>query len=442
MRLAIVNTHVVTGDGQTLLEDCSVIIEKGLIVDILKEPYPYYDPADEIIDAQGNLTIPGLINHHVHGLTVGPIQAIAQPPLSERRVKYNLDTLLSQGVTTALNVDGFPTIDELNFVGLHHPINLKTTTLHSPKYLKWANSEQFGYGTVADRQDLTCQQMLKRGAVALGEAGPGSDKLWPDYVLIPRAIEKSTGVHIYQHQATELREAVEQRAGSVVIAAKLEAFGLTGLITVDEAEELVAATQQMRQMAQEACLENAALAKELDVPVIIHNTPTVEELVKEIATQNGANMIAGHSNLFFESAGEAITHARFIKEQGGWVDIMGGDFHRGQRFFKSLELHFAMLAAGVVDLLSTDYCGGFWDPMLLVLEKCIVAEVVTLPQAIALVTGNVHKALPSLSPNRGFVEVGKTADLVIVDRRHISQIQRVIVQGQVVFNKTGAILGE
>jgi len=231
-------------------------------------------------------------------------------------------------------------------------------------------------------------------------------------------------------------------AGNAAVATKLETFGLTGLITVAETEEMVAATQQMRQMAQEACLENAALAKELDVPVIIHNTPTVEELVKEIATQNSVNMIAGHSNLFFENFDQAIAHARFIKDQGGWVDIMGGDFHRGKRFFKSLDLHFAMLEAGVVDLLSTDYCGGFWDPMLLVLEKCVKTGVVTLPQAIALVTGNVHKALPALSPNRGFVEVGKTADLAIVDHRRISQIQSVMVQGQVVLNKGGAILGD
>lgn len=434
MRLAIINTNVIAGDGHTLIEDCSVIVEKGIIIDIIGEQYPYYEPADEIIDARSNLTIPGLINHHVHGLSIGPIQAIAQPPLSEKRARHNLNTLLSQGVTTALNVDGFPTVEEVDAVGRQHPINLKTTTLHSPKYLKWANSEQFGYGTIADRQSLTCQEMLARGAVALGEAGPGSDKVWPDYVLIPRAIEKKTGQRIYEHQAAQLREAVQSGADKSELAQLLDKFGLSQRVTPQELIDLVMATQEMCQLAQEAGLENAALAKQLDVSVIVHNTPTVAPLVKEIARENGSGMIAGHSNLFFE-ADEAIKQARYIKAHGGWVDIMGGDFHRGARFFKSLNVHFAMLQAGVVDLLSTDYCGGFWDPMLLVLEKCVGAGVITLPQAIALVTGNVHQALPELSPNRGFVRVGKTADLAIVDRNHISTVHNVIVQGQIVFSR-------
>lgn len=57
MRLAITNTTVVSGDGATALLDHSVIVEDGLIVDIVPERYPYYDPADELLDAHGGYTI-------------------------------------------------------------------------------------------------------------------------------------------------------------------------------------------------------------------------------------------------------------------------------------------------------------------------------------------------------------------------------------------------
>ena len=114
--------------------------------------------------------------------------------------------------------------------------------------------------------------------------------------------------------------------------------------------------------------------------------------------------------------------------------MMGGDSFGGRRFFSSLDLHLALLRAGVVDMVSTDYCGGFWDSMLQVLEACVAAGAVTLPQAVALVTGNVASILPQLAPNRGFIAVGKVADLVISGPNQLSQVDIVIVQGKIVLH--------
>jgi predicted amidohydrolase len=434
MRIAITNTTVVVGDGASVRPDCSVIVEDGLIVDIVPERYPYYDPADALIDAQGGLTIPGLINHHVHGLSVGPIQAIGQPPLSHARASHNLDILLRQGVTSALNVDGLPTVDEIDAVGQHHPINLKGTTLHTPTYLRWANSERFGYGTLKARHQTDLAAMLGRGAIAVGEAGPGSDIHWPDYVLLPEAVARETGQRLLREQAVVLRELVEQHAPDARIEAALAGFGIGG-ITAGWLRELVEATVAWQQLSREACYEAATLAKQLDAPLILHNTPAVSDMVREIAAENRERTIAGHSNFYYSSAEEAIAVARYVKAQGGFVDMMGGDSFGGRRFFSSLELQTAMLRAGLVDMLSTDYCGGFWDPLLLVLEHCVAAGAVTLPQAIALVTGNVARILPALAPNRGLVETGRVADLVIVDARQISRVQHVLIQGQVVLSE-------
>ena len=431
MRLAITNTTVVTGDGSTVLPDQSVMIEDGLITDIVPERYPYYDPADELIDARGALTIPGLINHHVHGLSVGPIQAIGQPPLSHARATYNLDLLLRQGVTTALNVDGLPTVDEVDAVGHHHPINLKATTLHTPTYLRWANSNRFGYGTLKDRHHTSVAAMLGRGAVAVGEAGPGSDIHWPDYVLIPEAVQRQTGCRLLREQAVVLRELVERGAPAGEIDRALERFAVSG-ITAAEVEELVAATQSWQALSREACYEAAQLAKQFDAPLVLHNTPAVADMVREIAAENRERTIAGHSNFYYTSAEQAIAVARYVKAQGGAVDIMGGDSFGGRRFFTALGLHLAMLRAGVVDMVSTDYCGGFWDSMLTVLDACVKAGAVMLPQAVALVTGNVARILPQLAPNRGLVEVGRVADLALVDADQLGNVRYVIVQGKIV----------
>jgi len=433
MRLAITNTTVVTGDGSTILPDRSVIVEDGLIVDIVPERYPYYDPADLLIDAHGGLTIPGLINHHVHGLSVGPIQAIGQPPLSLARATHNLDILLSQGVTTALNVDGLPTVDEVEAVGHGHPINLKTTTLHTPTYLRWANSARFGYGTVTARHHTSVAAMLARGAVAVGEAGPGSDVHWPDYVLIPEAVQRQTGCRLLREQAVELRELVERGAAANELDAALARFGVTGMVASD-IEELVAATVSWQALSREGCYEAAQVAKQLDAPLVLHNTPIVADMVREIAAENRERTIAGHSNFYYTDAAQAIDVARYVKARGGWVDIMGGDSFGGRRFFTSLDLHTAMLRAGVVDMLSTDYCGGFWDSMLRVLGACVDAGAVSLPQAIALVTGNVARILPQLAPNRGLVEVGRVADLAIVDAKRLEDVACVIIQGKIVLH--------
>jgi imidazolonepropionase-like amidohydrolase len=63
MRIDIVNGSIVTGDGGSLLEDTSVIIRDTLISELPPVKYvPYNAHADKVINAQGGLIIPGVIN--------------------------------------------------------------------------------------------------------------------------------------------------------------------------------------------------------------------------------------------------------------------------------------------------------------------------------------------------------------------------------------------
>ena len=113
--------------------------------------------------------------------------------------------------------------------------------------------------------------MLARGAVAVGEAGPGSDIHWPDYVLIPEAVQRQTGCRLLREQAVVLRELVERGAVAGEIDGALARFGVSGM-TAAAVEELVAATQSWQALSREACYEAAALAKQFDAPLVLHNT--------------------------------------------------------------------------------------------------------------------------------------------------------------------------
>ena len=70
------NGTVVTGDGKTVLEKANVIEVDGLVADVNL----YYDEnlesyAEEVVDCGGKCVMPGMINHHQHGVTFGTMFA-------------------------------------------------------------------------------------------------------------------------------------------------------------------------------------------------------------------------------------------------------------------------------------------------------------------------------------------------------------------------------
>lgn len=61
--------------------------------------------------------------------------------------------------------------------------------------------------------------------------------------------------------------------------------------------------------------------------------------------------------------------------------------------------------------------------------------------AVALATGNVARTFPQLAGDRGLIEKGRRADLVIVDHVNLGRVRHVIIHGKlVVWN--GAIGGK
>ncbi|ABG05953.1 hypothetical protein Rxyl_3045 [Rubrobacter xylanophilus DSM 9941] len=428
MRTLITNGTLIDGLGNPPRENVTVAIEDHLISEVIHRRAPYYDRGAPVIDARGGFVLPGLVNHHVHGLTRGPLMIVGEPPLPDARVKANLDRLLTQGVTTALNVDGFATVEEAVASSRFHPVTVKVSTLHTPTHLRWATEGPFPFGGVRERHRWTVEKMLERGAPAIGEAGPGVDAHWPDYTLIPEALAGRYGVRVTVEQARELRFAAE-KADRGRVGALLEEHGI-GRGETDAFFELHEATLEWRRLARESLEEAVAAAKGFSEPLILHHTPGTFEVVAQAAEELGERVIAGHSNFQIWDPDEASRRAKELRRRGALVDIMSGDAFSTCEFHPTPDVTFRLLSDGLVDLISTDYAGGFWDPMLLVVEKAHEAGAITLEEGVRLATSAPADAVPRLAPDRGRIVPGAVADVVVTQPGRLSGVRAVFVSGR------------
>src|SRR5947207_2702603 len=93
-KMLISGGTVVTGDGITVIPDGNVLIRNGRIADVGPGPGPQ---EDEIVDASGQVVLPGVINTHAHGCVRGPFVPVASAALSETEVRTQLDRHLHGG---------------------------------------------------------------------------------------------------------------------------------------------------------------------------------------------------------------------------------------------------------------------------------------------------------------------------------------------------------
>ncbi|HEV2743845.1 MAG TPA: hypothetical protein VGV91_11860 [Rubrobacter sp.] len=429
MRTLIIGATLIDGTGSPPREDVTVVVEDHLVTEVLPRRAPYYDRGAPVVDARGGFVLPGVINHHVHGLTRGPLMIVGEPPLDDARVAANLDRLLTQGVTTALNVDGFATVEEAVASSRFHPLTVKVATLHTPTHLRWATEGPFPFGGVQERHRWTVEKMLERGAPAIGEAGPGVDAHWSDYTLIPETFKTRYGVRVTMEEARELRLAAEA-ADRARVGELMAGHGIGGAESTDEFFELHERTREWRWLAQESLDEAVAAARDFDDPLVLHHTPGTFEVVAEAAGGLGPRVIAGHSNFQIHDPEDAARRAKELRGKGAWIDIMSGDAFSAREFHPTPDVTFRLLADGLVDLISTDYAGGFWDPMLLVAERAAEAGAITIEEGVRLMTSAPADAIPKLAPDRGRIVPGAVADVVITHPGRLSDVRAVFVSGR------------
>jgi len=139
MRVTIQNANIVIPHKDTIFNHSSVTIENGLISKIAEGvKYSYNAKSNAIIDARDGYLIPGIINHHAHGVSLGPLFSAGNPAPPLELIISNLNKHLLQGTTTILNGDGFATIEETEIMNKLHPIKVKPATSHTPLNVKAA----------------------------------------------------------------------------------------------------------------------------------------------------------------------------------------------------------------------------------------------------------------------------------------------------------------
>jgi alpha-D-ribose 1-methylphosphonate 5-triphosphate diphosphatase PhnM len=248
------------------------------------------------------------------------------------------------------------------------------------------------------------------------------------------AIKAKTGESISAAEARALHQLSLKGDRSQEVARKLDELGLAKRLSVATLQELAEQVSQWSELAKEAAQEGIEAAQRLNMPVVMHNSPETQALVVEVGKMIGDKLVAAHCNFRFDTK-SAVAQATRLRQLGARIDVHTGDMFGLKFFVQSPDVTYTLFANDLVDMISTDYIGGYWDPILLTLERVIEAGHVKLPKAIAMATSQVAKAFPKLAPNRGLVESGKVADLVIVDRKHIGRIHAVIISGRVVVER-------
>src|SRR5262249_41255875 len=255
--------------------------------------------------------------------------ASGAPPLAFERVLANLDYHIRGGTTTVLNLDGFNLPAEIDASARAHPINLRAATTHFPLAVQAARQSD-GSGLGPAHEAMTVEQMLWAGAVAIGEVGGGHTLGGggQDYMYIPMAVERETGVRLTPHQAAEIKYAVLGRRVQVEaydrdrVNATLAAADLAGRITPERTREIIhSCGLPSVQTPPEALREAGRLAARHRVPTVVHTSAPSEEAIDDAAEAAGPFLISGHTNHSTFTVEESLACARRLRAKGAWIEV-------------------------------------------------------------------------------------------------------------------------
>ena len=253
---------------------------------------------------------------------------------------------------------------------------------------------------------------MSSGAVAMGEVGSWATTgaTYEKNLRLERPISVSDALAL---------DAAYASGDDPSLARAIKKAGLEPM-TPAQAKHLVRETSvDPFEAAMEAILETIDYAPRLGVPALCHAEPASYAPLLEAARALGERMVALHVN-YNATGEEALRLAREVKGYGGFVEVITADHFGVRQLEPSPETAFALLASGLVDVISTDYSGGYHDPVLLLIDKAVEHDVISLPQAVRLATSSPAGIIAGLAPGRGLIEPGKVADLVVVDKDDIT----------------------
>ena len=440
--LVLKNAQIIVGDGRTKPFSGSILIEEGMIAAVTPGDLTG-GSNDSVIDLGGRIAVPGAINAHAHATAPGPRFASGTPGVSLAESLGNLKRHLIQGHTTVVDLDGFKVPHENEQVRSQQPVKVEMTTVHFEPMFAAADASD-GAGLTEQHRVTTARDMADQGAVLIGEVGAGMTLGGggQDYLYIPAAVEKATGTQINQGQAKALKYAVlgrHIRVGNpdrTALARLINEYGLQKLSVGEMICLIEESVLPSFQIALDGLVRSATLAVELGIPTLVHNSAASDEAAREAAKIAGELFIGGHTNHPTFSAEESVANARWIRDQGGHVEIDTFDAW-GRRELNETPTHvIELIKEGLVDIIATDYAAGHWDGIWEMIAGIVQVGLLPIEKAVALGTGNVGRAIPRIGADRGLLKAGLAADIVITSPKTLADIELVLIDGVPAYSST------
>ncbi|MFQ5574454.1 MAG: amidohydrolase family protein [Terriglobia bacterium] len=430
------------GDGADATDNQNIFVEGDRIVHV-GAGMPTSLKPDRIIDGTGSWAAPGLVNSHTHGVVLGaPLFSSGAKALPHRTVLANLSRHLSQGTTTVLSLDGFASSRQVLETDRSTPLNVRTGWTHYSEAVASAGALD-GTGLNVAASDSF------RGpgdSAAVGEGGSGATLGGgvTDYKYLPEAIESEVQVTVSETEARLLKEAVLGRQihppdfDPEETERVLRQIGLATRSAAWAKDLIERSVLPGFELAVAAIEAGAKIASRELLPFVVHTAKPSAAILTELDL--GPLLVAGHANHPSLEQGEALKLARYLKSEEARVDISTFDTLEGHGRDRELGVFFRFLEEGLADTVSTDYGGGNHSALLSVLKLAVDAGAVTLAKAVSMVTHGPASIFPMLAPERGLLEPGFVADLVLIDRDDISNVRAVMVSGDFVYGDLESLL--
>lgn len=442
MRTLIHGGTFVWGDSATAAG--ALVMDGGLIVDVLDQWDPQGTFEGDILNAAGCVVMPGLINSHTHGVTGGAFMPSGATPLQDQVWMGNLDRHLRAGTTTVLNLCGFSGMGNVADADRRHAVNVRGATTHLPHSFQAARlADGGGLPSTLSEGIWSAQSMVEAGAVAIGELGGGQTLGGggQDLVYLPNAVERATGVRISSMHARDLKEAALGRFidpdmfTQDAFAAVAQEAGLSGLIEFDGLRKLVIATVMPSvEPARNGIREGVVEAARLGVPAIVHSAAATRRILLEVMNETHNSLprvMAGHVNHASYTPDEALEMAQRGHAVGWLNEVSTFDLLYRHHAVDTREHWDRLLAEpSLVDIIATDYGSeGHHDELIGAVQDIVNHGFRTLPEAVAMVTSAPAEAIPGLAPNRGRLKKGWIADIVVTSAEDFRDVKYVFIDG-------------
>jgi len=387
--------NIIIYNGKLVLENLvvegTVIVRQGIIMDIVtnhsdESQWHKYRHDYILVDAKGSFVIPGMIDIHCDAIekeiqprpnTLFPIPFAFQE-FEAKLPLHGITTMfhsLSLGV--GLSIRGEHLVSEL--IDYIHQYNNKQSVLaRNLIHLRYEVSY------LAGRPML--EQLITKKRVQLLSL-----------------MDHAPGIGQYHREGSFERYVMKNQG-----------------VTMEEVPAIVEELQERRkQVTKEDLAAITALATQYRIPLAAHDDDS-EEKIK-------ANVDMGINISEFPITQEV---ARFAQAQAmqlclGAPNIVRGKSHDGNLSAKEI------IEAGKGQVVCSDYHPS---AMLLAIFKLVEEQILSMPEAVKLVTLNPAQAV-KMDERIGSIRIGKVADLIIVDyHNQMPSVQMTILEGQLVYS--------